>query len=1127
MKRKWTHPEESDSTSIAWKSAGQFAGSPESRAAMEREFPPGIDSLEDDGNGVTRRNFVRYMGASAALMGLSGVGCRRPEEFIVPFTRSVEWTLPGRPLLYASVRPWAEGAVPLVVTTHEGRPTKLEGNPLHPNSTGTSDTLTQASVLDLYDPDRSKHPLRKGERISKEEMTDELGELRQQLADTAGEGTGFLIGRSSSPTRRRLIEELAAEFPQARWFRYEALLPEGLEAASASAFGEGVRAVTDFTKLDRVLTLDCDFLGSDAPDASAQARFSRRRKPEEANADGTYRPHADMARLYTAEPAMSLTGGMADHRARVPASQIFNFAVLIARQLAAITKDADLSALISGVTVDSDKAPFDMRWVRECAVDLASTPGRSAIMLGSRHSETAHLLVIAMNKALGAYGDDGCIELFESGDSKYEDLRALHQAIDVGEVKTLIATTPANPAYDAPADFKWPELRDKLERFVHLGFNVNHSAIAADLHLPGTCYLEEWGDVRDNRGVYSIIQPMILPLYGGISENTLFLHLLSDEPLIAKGEDNDEENDEAKADPVMLAVRETLESEWQALGGEGDFKNVWSHTLRDGFLAGSAYPKSNAAVAVESLPGAADHIAATPTAEALELVFTADASVYDGRFINNGWLQEMPDPVSKLTWDNAALISPTTAKALGVFMEYRDDLQKVPMIELSVDGTSIEIPVLIAFGQADFSISLPMGYGQLSKAQSENSPIPMSVGVDCGFDVNPLRRLGSPYIATAATSKPANKLYEVALLQEHSTIFGRAIVREGTLERYKEDPEFAAFEAEDSHIPENISLYKNEDKEGNPQINDPRHQWAMVIDLNQCTGCNACLVACQAENNIPIVGKEQVRLGRAMHWIRMDRYFVAQQDANGRFQNEDNPEMLIQPVACMHCEKAPCTTVCPVNATITGHDSLNLMAYNRCIGTRYCANNCPWKVRRFNFFDYNKRPLDELYRGPLSSTKGVPLSKQLQKNPNVSVRMRGVMEKCTYCIQRLEAAKYRTSRRRRDKPREVGKYSSNVTHSPEELRLPTDSVKVACQQACPTEAIVFGNLLDPKSAVRKLKFIDEDTVDRPIVSKHPRNYETLKYIGALPRTSYLARIRNVNPQMPDARYIGNSTIHLK
>jgi len=1120
MKRKWIHPEESPSTSIAWKSGGQLAGSIEARSAGQREFPPGVDTLEEGENGLTRRNFVRYMGASTALMGLAGVGCRRPEGYLVPYTKNVEWVLPGEPLLYATSRPWCDGAVPLVVTTHEGRPTKLEGNPLHPYSTGTSDVLTQASVLDIYDPDRSKHAL------SKLEMKEALERMRLDLKDAGGAGTGFLIGRGSSPTRQRLIERMREEFPEARWFRYEALVPEGLELASAQAFGEGVRSVVAFDRVDRVLALDCDFLGVENQDASAQARFASRRKPEDEN----FQPSSDMARLYVAEPAMSLTGGMADHRARVSASQIFNFAVLIAREIAAITEDGALGSLVADIAISEDRAPFDKRWIRECAVDLAGMPGRSAVLLGGRHSETAHLLVIAINKALGAYGADACIDLMQTGLPVFEDLAALRDAVAAGDVVKLIATSPANPAYDTPADFGWQQFRAGLESFIHLGFSVNHTAISADLHIPGTSYLEEWGDVRDNRGVYSVIQPMILPLYGGVSENALYLQLLSEEPLISEAGEDENAIAGVDSDPVMLAVRETLEVEWLALGGAGAFADIWSSVLRDGFLVGSVYPASGAEVVVNELTGAADLVGRTPSADALELIFQTDASVYDGRFINNAWLQEMPDPVSKLTWDNAALLSPETAKALGVFAEYRDDLQQVPMVRLNVDNQSVEIPVLIAFGQADFSISLPLGYGQLGKTDKKNevgdSMLPMSIGVDCGFDVNPLRRMGAAYIAVGATAEPSGRNYEVALLQEHSTMHGRAIVREGTLERYQKDQNFAAFEAEDSHIPENISLYKNKDRDGNPQINDKRHQWAMVIDLNQCTGCNACLVACQAENNIPIVGKDQVRRGRAMHWIRMDRYFVAQQDKDGRYINEDNPEMLMQPVACMQCEMAPCTTVCPVNATITAEDGLNIMAYNRCIGTRYCANNCPYKARRFNFFDYNKRPLDELYRGPLSSKSGVPQSKQLQKNPNVSVRMRGVMEKCTYCIQRLESAKHKTSQRRREKPRELGVHSTEVSYSVEELRVPTDSVKVACQQACPTEAIIFGNLLDEKSAVSKLKFIDEKTVDRPIVSKHPRNYELLKYIGALPRTSYLARIKNVNPNMPDARYIGNATVHL-
>ena len=1150
MKRTWHHPTSPESTTRAWRGQDSLAGTNESRRWLEREFQ---DGSIDAGGDVNRRDFVKFMGASAALAGLSGVSCRKPESVLVPFTKSVEWSVPGKALHYSSAMERGFGAEPLVVTTFDGRPTKVDGNPLHPEARGGSDALTQAAILDLYDPDRSRQPLAKGKAITPAAMDVELVNLQKELQSTQGKGMALLLGVSSSPTRNRLVGELRKNFPGLAVFAYEALVTGNAESAADEFFGPGVRPVHRFDKAKTVLALDSDFLGVEKASSASVAAFAAARKPE----DEKHVARKDMARLYVAEAAFSVTGGMADHRARVAPSQIAKFAVLIGKEIAKLSKDATLAAMVDNVSVPVDNNQFDSRWIRECAKDLAASEGKAIVVAGSRQPVAVHQLVLAINQALQAFGDNGCVNLYQTTKSEFGSLADLKTAIDKGNVTTLVSLTPADPAYDAPDDFRWKDVRARLAKVVHCGTRVNRTAIEADLHVPGTHFLEAWADVYDATGIYSVVQPVIAPLYNGLSQLQVLARLLAPVPAPATPAAAPAPAPAAApAKPTVLvdagyeAVRATFVEVLRGTGKQSQIEDAWNQALRDGFLAGTGFAK------LPSAQGKAGNFAAlvgkamrpAPTKENPEFAFAADPSILDGRYINNAWMQEAPDPITKLTWDNAALMAPATAAALGLydekgrrfseitgndsnrFQSQGDGDQTVPMVRLTVEGISVELPVLIAFGHAENVVTLPLGYGQ-SGDRPGQIHLPMRVGHGTGFDVNPLRRLADPFFLQGKMDKGEGR-YVLALTQEHGSMEGRALVREGSLARYQENPEFAGTEADDAHIPENISLYKptGRDREtgkfDRPHLFDEKHQWAMAIDLSQCTGCNACLVACQAENNIPIVGKEQVRRGREMHWIRMDRYFVARQDKTGAMANDDNPEMMMQPVACVHCESAPCETVCPVNATVHSEEGLNLMAYNRCIGTRYCANNCPYKARRFNYFDYNKRPLNELYRGPLSKEKGVPESLKLQKNPNVTVRMRGVMEKCTYCIQRIENAKIKQFARRRDKPRELGLPSSKVELTLEEIRVPTDVVKVACQQACPSEAIVFGNLLDPKSAIRGLKEIEAKGDRRPIVSRHPRNYDLLKYVGSLPRTSYLARIKNPNPLMPDAEFVGNATISI-
>ncbi len=1138
-KRNWQHPEvPAGETTVSWRSAGQLEDSPAFREWLDREFPQGASELANEEEMETsRRSFLKLMGASTALAGFGMAACRRPESYIVPYTKAPEWVIPGKATYYASAMPRAAGATPLVVTTFEGRPTKLAPNALHPDAGGT-DAFAQASVLDLYSPSRSRKVLKSGKPAKFAEVEAAIAAL---AADKSAK-IGFLFGADVSPTRVRLSKELAAKFPAAKFYQYEALTGE-----AAKALGDGARLAVDFSKADRIVSLDCDFAGTD-PQGPVTAFFDRR-KPEgkgyEAKPDSS-----KLNRLYSVESAYTLTGGMADHRLRVAPSQVLLVAGQIARELGV--------ELAKGVDVSADER--QLKWIQPLVKDLLENKGKSLVLAGSRQPAAVHHLALAINAALGNLGPDKPLAVVQSEAQGLGDLAKLKADIDAGAVETLVMLTPANPVYDAPADLKFGESLAKLKTSIHLSDRTDATAHAATWHIPAAHYLESWSDARSARGTYTVVQPMILPLYPDcVSEVELLLALLSDTGKLVHGE-----GEKGAPTPAYDAVRKTF----AALGGEGDA--AWKKLLRDGFHSGSSYPvlppNIAASAAADIAAAVADAAkAGSPSEESLQVVFATDSSVFDGRWIDNAWLQESPDPISKLTWDNAALIAPKTARDLGIYdkivepepvssvlgveSKYADvgpdgegENRRQPMIEVTVNGQTLEIPVLISFGQAEGTLVIPLGYGQGFDKDDELKRKPANgthvglVGVNRGFNAYPLRTSATSYFATGATVKLTEKKYSVALTQEHSAMYGRALAREISTIEAKDDhgnplddkggfaKQLANVKKQgmDSHAPPNVYLYKPQGsatwdpgKDGKAQgfLSDPLHQWGMSIDLSACMGCSACSVACQAENNIPIVGKQQVAKGREMHWIRMDRYYATQKDNDF---DADNPAFVPQPVACVHCESAPCETVCPVNATVHTEDGLNAMAYNRCIGTRYCANNCPYKARRFNFFDYNKRnPLiaHNLYRGPLGE-KTVGDAEHLQKNPNVTVRMRGVMEKCTYCVQRLKDAVIRQKRGQKQESLVAGKASPDMEVTTATLRTPVDSVKVACQEACPAGAISFGNLLDKeKSAVGRSKQIE-------------RCYDLLQYIGTRPRTSYLARVKNPNPDMPDAPFVGKATIHM-
>ena len=1044
MKKILNHPPR-DARPGLWRSLRELENDPEFAKHLEAEFPRGADVYED--SGLSKRDFMKLMGASIALAGVGLTGCRRPESHLVPFTKGVEWTIPGKFLYYATSMPTRTGAIPLIASTSDGRPTKLEGNPLHPFSNGGTDSFAQAAILDLYDPYRSKNILDRGRTVDAAAFDAFL----QSVNKGGGKGIAFLAEKKNSPTRDRLRAELERHFPGMIWAEYEPLGDSEAETAAAASFGAGIRLIPKFERADVILALDSDFLNPIETGIGYAAGFAARRNPDQLG--------APMNRLYVVENHYTITGGMADHRLRSRVSDLGEFARRLATIIAGKTNDPAVASLL-GAFPKSD-VTFDEAWITECANDLLANRGRSLVLTGPQTPAPVQILVNAINQALGNLGTTvlGLVNPAPVAAT----ITDLAKAMADGAVKTLFILG-GNPAYNAPADLNFVSLLSKVPDVVKLGLFEDETSRVSRWHVPAAHFLESWGDARTYDGTYTSVQPMILPLWGGHSELDILSRLLGGAAV--------------EGPELVRATFEAL-APAEAVSQVGNMDLLWNNFLRVGFLPGSGFAES----ALNFAAAAASAVAskAATAMKGLELVFLQSPSVDDGRYANNSWLLETPDFVTKVTWDNAVLISPATAKALGIkannFGNFEAIAEKLgnpidydlvaDLVELTDGTNTIEAAAIVAPGHADDSLSIALGYGRKGiSALMEN----------VGFDAYPLRTAASPRLSSGISIKRTGKTYPMAQTQEHRSMEGRDLVREGTVERYNEDPAFAQTMGMDSHIPENISLYTH------PAMTSAE-QWGMTVDLNTCTGCNACVVACQAENNVPVVGKAQVRKNRDMAWIRIDRYFAGEE--------ADDPEMLTQAIMCQHCENAPCETVCPVNATVHSEDGLNLMAYNRCIGTRYCANNCPWKVRRFNYFDYNQRPLDELYWGPLAK-KGMADSLKMAKNPNVTVRMRGVMEKCTFCIQRIEEAKI-------SRLVEAGATAKSDT--------PISTFKVACQQACPNDSIVFGDIADKGSRVSRMR-------------ESGRGYTMFKYLNASPRVTYLARIKNPNPKMPGADKVG-------
>ena len=987
-----------------WQSLEQLSDTPEYRKFLENEFPSIPAKKVDASDGVNRRDVLKLMAASAAMAGL-GACTKLPTEKIVPYVRPPEEIIPGRPLFYATSMPQSGVGVGVLVESHMGRPTKMEGNPEHPGSLGGTDPSTQASILNMYDPDRSQSVLNEGRLSTWEDFAAAMGNARVQMS-MKGAGIRLLTKTITSPTLGAQIHEFLTQYPEAKWHQYEPCAGDNAREGARLAFGKIVNTVYHFDQADVVVSLDADFL-LNGPGHARYAREFASRRDLSAGAD------SKLNRLYVVESMATSTGVVSDHRLPLRSGDIDAFA----RQLAAA----------AGVTVPQSantamKIPAG--WVEAVARDLTAHRGSSLVIAGENQPPFVHALAHAMNAALGNVGKT--VVYTESVESnpvnQFASLQDLVNDLNAGNVELLVILG-GNPVYDAPADLNFGAQVMKAKTRVHSGLYNDETAELCHWHVPAAHFLESWSDARAYDGTASIIQPLIQPLYDAHTPHQI-IGLFT--------------GDAGKSD------HDLVHDYWQGQRPEKGraLEVFWETSLHDGLLAGTAFP----AISVAVRPDWASQ-AAAPTsggdAGAMEIVFRPDPTIGDGEYSNNGWLQELPKPVTRITWDNAAMISTATAEQMGLITG--------DFIKLHLNDRYMEAGVFVVPGHADNSVTMHLGYGRRRSG---------SIGTGPGFNGYLLRYAATPWIARGLRIEKTDKTYYFASMQQQHTIdvegqgedeessnaFSRDLVRIATMDEFRKNPAFAKLREEEET--KDLSIYPGYKYEG--------YAWGMSIDLNRCIGCNACVVACQSENNIAVVGKEQVMRGRIMQWIRIDTYFRG---------DLDNPEAYYEPMPCMQCENAPCEYVCPVGATTHSPEGLNDMTYNRCVGTRYCSNNCPYKVRRFNFYLFSDYKTPSLYG---------------MRNPNVSVRSRGVMEKCTYCVQRINAAKIK---------------------SEEENRTVRDGeIITACQQACPAEAIIFGDINDKSSRVSKLK-------------AQTRDYGLLEDLNTRPRTTYLARVKNPNPEI--------------
>ncbi|MFP5237568.1 MAG: TAT-variant-translocated molybdopterin oxidoreductase [Acidobacteriota bacterium] len=981
-----------------WRSIDELAGTPEFEDAVKREFPAAAQEWIDP---VSRRGFMKLMGASMALAGLAGC-TKQPDEPIYPYVKAPEDLILGKPMYFASAHPFTTGAVPVLVKSDEFRPIKVDGNPEHPYNQGSSDVFTQGTLLDLYDPDRSKHPTYRGENREWSEFVVAL----QQAAAASKDGTGlyFLSATITSPTLARQWQEVQKSYPKAKLVQYD-------PAIAGTHFASGIAPRFELKDADILVSLDADFLSGAAYPGFhklVRAYAKRRKSPETLN------------RLYTIESSPTTTGFKAEHRLGLRASEVPAFAAALAQAVG-----------VTGVQVPSYSWTGEQQaFLAALAKDLKANAGKSVIIPGLYQDPSVAALALAINQALGNVGKTVLVPaqpVNPMPSDQLGDFKALVADMNAGKVDWLVLLN-SNPIYNAPADLEFATAFNKVKTVAHLNSHLDETGQISHWHIPAALPLESWSDARSYDGTVSIVQPMIDPLYGGKTAHDVLQSLCND-PLKSAYE----------------CVRDT----WRPVI-KGDFEAGWRQALHAGWIENTAFDTNGKADAAFK-----GQVPAPSPKDAVEIIFRPDWNVYDGRWSNVGWLQELPKPVTNLSWDNAALVSGATLTKLG--------LEEDDIVELSVAGKTVKAPVVVAPGHPDNSVSVYLGYGREFAGR---------VGSGMGFNAYLIRTSYAPFYATGSIKKLDGK-WGVAITKSHyqdkrdknvggvgngnnslegdEAIDDRGIVRYATLAEYKQNPGFAneGENHEKTHM--GTSMFPNWTYRDNA--------WGMSIDMNSCTGCNACIVSCYAENNIAVVGKQQVRIGRIMQWIRIDTYYEGDLAA---------PRAHFQPMLCQQCENAPCEQVCPVGATVHSPEGLNMMVYNRCVGTRYCSNNCPYKVRRFNFLLYSDYETESL---------------KLMRNPDVTVRSRGVMEKCSYCVQRIQEAK--------------------ITAEKENRAIMDGEIQTACQQACPAQVITFGNINDKNSRVAHLR-ADE------------RTYQVLADLNTRPRTTYVAAVINPNSELEES-----------
>ncbi len=997
-----------------WRSLEELADEPAVVEALHREFPEQASELAD---GPSRRQFLQFMGASLALAGLQGC-MPQPQEKIVSYVRAPEEIIPGEPLYYATAMTHDGAAAGLLVETHMARPVKVEGNPLQPAvpevmkaaGTGTdgnrlrfgaTDAYSQAVVLSLYDPDRARTITYQGQLATWDSFAAQLRLQLAQLQPTRGKGLRILTDTIVSPTAASQLQQLLTLLPEARWHQYEPINHDQPLVGSRMAFDRDVEPLYHLEQADVIVSLDADLL-MEGPRRLWQAReFAGRRRLDSKDA-----APQGMNRLYVVETGCSITGAAADHRLPLSPQEVVAFTAALAGRL--------------GLEGGGATSPVPAEWMDAVVDDLQKSRGRSLIVAGRSQPPVVHALAHWLNNTLGNVGQT--VEYYPRTEAKPEvqgeSIRDLATAMQGGEVSALVILG-GNPVFDAPADLEFTAAIERVPYTVHWSLYDNETSEACLWHLPAAHLFESWSDTRSADGTASIVQPLIAPLYGGKTIHEMLAALQGD-----------------PAQGGYEIVRGYWQSQHNSAGQSQSFDTYWRTALHDGVVAGTASTPATVTLRPELAAEAVAAINDLPAAAAdasLQIVFRPDPSVWDGRFANSGWLQELPRPFTKLTWDNAALVSPALAEERS--------WKNGDVIEIAVGGKSVALPVFVVPGHPRQTITLNLGYGRRRAGR---------VGDGVGVDVYPVRTTDRMWFATVEKAEASGRTHELATTQHHHLMDGRHLVRAGTLDEYQADPEHPAFMYVGHSDHPLASMYPEKTYDG--------YKWGMVVNQSACIGCNACVVACQAENNIPVVGKEQVATGREMQWLRIDNYYEG---------STENPANYHQPVLCMHCELAPCEVVCPVAATTHSDEGLNEMTYNRCVGTRYCSNNCPYKVRRFNFFDYNA----ELRKDA---------TLQLLPNPDVTVRARGVMEKCTYCVQRINAAR--------------------ITSMKEDRSIQDGEVLTACQAVCPTEALTFGNLNDAQSQVSE-------------AAENSLNYSLLGELNTRPRTTYLAAVRNPHPAL--------------